>query len=232
MLFASAYKTYTMRSLTFVFLFAPVALQAQYVELIGKYSASFLGAENIEFKKNDSFYFNGFYCTNGVHGKGVCAIKGNYLYLYFEKSKTNLASPAVPSPVIHKSDTATEASRVQIQAVDKNGIPIEFMTVEIKSLVSKKVNITSADGKAWFNLQKQDYPIAIQTAAVGYQPGSVKLESASNYEIKIFHDFIEFDEALINGEIFVYEIGDISEDVIEMRPKNSSEKFRKYRRRE
>ncbi len=60
----------------------------QEIELQGRYGASFIGGESINFVGKDSFYFSGFYCTYGVLEKGyvkletrnsICSLKNQKL---------------------------------------------------------------------------------------------------------------------------------------------------------
>jgi len=76
-------------------------------EFTGRYSASFIGAESIEFLDGSHFTFNGSYCTFGQTGKGIYAIKGNKLYLYFEKKQK---TETVKKPALIEKDTSLSGS--------------------------------------------------------------------------------------------------------------------------
>src|SRR5689334_17032447 len=75
-----------MRYVLFVLCFFMATHSFAQVELLGRYGASFMGVESINFVGKDSFYFDAFYCTNLVQGKGRCELRGNMLYLFFEKA--------------------------------------------------------------------------------------------------------------------------------------------------
>ena len=204
----------------------------QEINLQGRYGASFIGGESIEFVGKDSFYFSGFYCTNGVHGKGRCEIRSNFLYLFFEKSKTNKKTDPIKPAIISRTPVVDSVSAFQITIVDNNDIPIPYASVEIERGTSTKIK-TMADtsGRAIFKIKNDSSPILVRTSAVGIQPGSLKLEGGSNYSIKLFHQQYDLDDKeLNNGEVFIYEIDDLTEGLILMRPQKSSEPFRKYRK--
>jgi hypothetical protein len=213
--------------LSFFFLFSTANSYGQEIELQGRYGASFIGGESIEFVGKDSFYFGGFYCTYGVHGKGHCEIRNNYLYLYFEKNKTKTKIDSLKPATIIKTVNVDSISEIKITVVDNNEIPIPYATVEIESAKSLKTG-TTADtlGQATIKIKNNSSPIVIKTSAIGIEPGHLTLDNGSNYTIKLFHRQNNlFDKELNNGEVFVYEIDELSEDLILMRPQNSSERF-------
>jgi hypothetical protein len=203
----------------------------QEIELQGKYGASFIGGETIEFVGRDSFYFNGFYCTYGVHGKGRCEIRNNYLYLHFEKSKAEVKKDLVESPETTKIETVDSVAIVNITCVDNNNKPVSFATVQLKRKNKTAIGtISDSLGHTAFTITKNDMPLTIETSAVGFEPKHVVLEDYSSYNIKVFHKDVLIDKELNNGEVFVYEIDELSEVLISMRPENSRERFRKYRK--
>ena len=204
----------------------------QEIELLGKYGASFIGGETIDFRNNDSFYFDGFYCTYGVHGKGTCEIKDGYLYLYFEKTKTRKIVDTIRTPIITTSKCLVDTCHVKLEAVSNSDVPIPYGVVEILNAKgSKRLTTTDSLGFAEAYFKPNDFPLTIKISAVGIITNSIKLDSFSNYSIRLFHKLNSMiDKGLDNGEIYVYEIGDIYGEVIEMRPRGSSERFRKYRK--
>src|SRR5215213_9685036 len=104
----------------------------QEIELQGRYGASFIGGESIEFVGKDSFYFGGFYCTYGVHGKGRCEIRNNYLYLYFEKSKAKVNTGFIKSPDITKVKSFDSVAILNITCIGTNDSPIAFATIQLR----------------------------------------------------------------------------------------------------
>jgi hypothetical protein len=204
----------------------------QEIELQGKYGASFIGGETIQFVGKDSFYFNGFYCTYGVHGKGRCEIRNNYLYLYFEKSKAKVNKDLVKSSEITKIQTIDSAALVNITCFDNSNKPISFATVQLKRKNKTAIGtISDSLGHVAFTIRKNDLPFIIETSAVGFEPKKVVLEDYFSYNVRIFHKDVLIDKELTNGEVFVYEIDELSEELISMRPENSREQFRKYKKK-
>jgi hypothetical protein len=59
----------------------------------------------------------------------------------------------------------------------------------------------------------------------------VVLKDFANYMIKVFNrmNYLQ-DKELNNGEVFIYEIDELSEDSILMRPKDSGGPYRNYRK--
>jgi hypothetical protein len=205
---------------------------AQDIELQGRYGASFIGGESIEFVGKDSFYFNGFYCTYGVQGKGRCEIRNNHLYLYFEKSKTKSIKDSAKLPVIKRIDNGDSISEINITCVDNNSVPISYATVQLK--IKNKATlgtITDTSGQASFSIKKSEMPIILETPAIGFETRQINIDRYASYNIQIFHAKSDlFEKELNSGEVFVYEIEDLSEDLILMRPEKSRERFRKYRK--
>lgn len=205
----------------------------QEIELQGKYGASFIGGETIEFVGKDSFYFNGFYCTYGVHGKGRCEIKDNYLYLYFEKSKIKSKKDSMKAPVITQIDNIDAIGILNISCVDNTGEPIPYTTIRLLGKNKTSIGVlTDSSGQASFTIKPGDLPIILETSCVDFESNKLNIESYAGYNIKIFHNKNELiDKELNNGEVFAYEIEDLTEELITMRPGKSSERFRKYQKK-
>ena len=204
---------------------------AQTIDLQGRYGASFIGAETIEFVGKDSFYFSGFYCTYGVHGKGRCEIRGNYLHLFFEKSKEE--KKVLKAPVIDKTPNTDSFFDFQLTMVDENDIPIPFGSVVIERGYAGKIGMTSSElGSVKCTRRINNFPIIVKTSSIGFEPGYLELESGFDYSIKLFHrkDTVVHKE-LNKGEVLVYEIDELYEDLIVMRPEKSTEYFRRYRKK-
>ena len=216
----------------FIAFFLSKVLLGQEIELVGRYGASFLGGETIDFKSNDSFYFNGFYCTYGVHGKGTCEIKNGYLYLYFQKGKTRKILDTLRKPIIATGKCSQDSCLVRLDVVANSDISIPYASIEIsKARNIKRSTMTDSTGFIALYFRPQDFPLALKTSGVGLISNSIKLDSFGNYSIKLFHRLTSIiDKEFNNGEIWVYEIGDIDDQVIEMRPRNSPERFRKYKK--
>lgn len=202
----------------------------QEIELLGKYSASFLGSETIEFIGKDSFYFSGSYCLTGVRGKGRCEIRNNCIYFYFEKSTSEKDS--INWSVITKKNSSSDFLDLEITVADNNEIPIPYATVEIERVSSKKISLTAdSSGMASIKISKNSSRIIIKTSSVAIEPGHLELEGGWDYKVKIYHRVNDLvDRTLNKGEVFVYEIDDLTEDLILMRPQKSFAPFRKYKK--
>ncbi len=204
----------------------------QEINLQGTYSASFIGGESIKFVGEDSFYFNGFYCTYGVYGRGRCEIRNNNLYLFFEKIKDIPKIDVLKSPIIEKFETADTNLTIQITVLNNLNVPISYASILVRTIEGVEVG-SAADslGQATFRIQSKEFPIIVITSALGIEGKQISLENKSNYIIKLFHHENDlFHKELNMGEVYVYEIEEISEDLILMRPGKSVGSFRKYRR--
>lgn len=216
----------------FLALFNFTISRGQQIELLGKYGASFIGGESIEFIKKDSFYFSGFYCTYGMSGKGLCEIRGGYLYLYFEKSKNTLSADSLKSPQILKQETAGNFCAVSIKCVDNEGKPIPYASVVLKKDGRMIVgSMADESGSANFRVDKINFPVTVDITSVETDPAKIILKDFANYTIKVFNrmNYLQ-DKELNNGEVFIYEIDELSEDSILMRPKDSNGPYRNYRK--
>jgi len=204
----------------------------QQIDLQGKYLASFSGRETIEFAKKDSFYFVGFYSSFRVHGKGRCDISGSYLYLYFEKSKNKAATDSIPPAQITKEETRDGFCTINVTCVDNEGNPMPYASVVLKK-DGKMIAGSAGDdtGLSKFKVDRLQLPITVNTSAVGVEPVKIVLSDAASYSIKVHHRWLHVDDKeLNNGEVYIYEIDELSEDSILMRPKGSKEGFRNYRK--
>jgi len=204
----------------------------QEVELQGRYGASFLGAETIEFVGKDSFYFHGFYCLDGVKGKGRCEIRNNYLYLYFENKKPETEKNRPRSAFISKTLLVDSFVNFQLKMVDENDIPIAFGSVVIENVGTRKFEMsTDSSGSVVFILRVNSNPIIIRTTSIGIESGYLELENGYNYSVKLVHQKDSLiGQELNKGEILIYEIADLSEELITMRAAKTSGTFRTYRR--
>jgi hypothetical protein len=194
----------------------------QEVELQGRYTANFGATESFEFVGKDSFYFYGAYNFDVYRGKGRCEIRNNYLYLYFENDPGN--RPAVIAP----SNNNDSFSLIQLTLVDNYNKPIPNAAVE--TVRDKEITLkayTSSDGLALLKIRNDAFPIVIRTSAVDFNVGTLRLDRSSNYYIRLYHSAKESE--LNKGQKWVYEIEELSEDLILMRQKNGGE-FREYRK--
>jgi hypothetical protein len=201
----------------------------QEVELKGRYGASFLGTESIEFVGKDSFYFNAFYCIEGFNGKGRCEIRDNYLYLFFEND--NRKSDTIRPAIIIPSKNTDSISTIQLTLVDNYDKPVPYTTVEV--VTDKGVqpgSYIAPEGHTQLRIRNDVFPIVLKTSALGFNRVNLQLDSSSNYAITLYHTYFDFNHVLNKGQTWVYEIEELSEDLIVMRPKSGGE-FRKYRKR-
>jgi hypothetical protein len=205
----------------------------QEIELQGKYGASFIGAETIEFVGKDSFYFSGFYCTYGVHGKGRCEIQNNFLYLYFENSKAKSKKDSIEAPIITKIDNSDSIGILHIKCTGITGEIISYAKIRLQRKHKTPIDFfTDTTGQAAITINPDDFPITLETSIIGFEPKQLTIESYASYNINIFHNLYELPEKeLNNGEVFAYEIEDLTEELITMRPQKSSGQFREYHKR-
>jgi hypothetical protein len=199
------------------------------IELLGKYSAGFIGGESIDFVGTDSFYLNGFYCTHGVRGKGRCEIRDNMLYLYFEKTAPKIEAPR--PPVIEMTDNKDNIAGINITCVDENEKPLDGAVIYLRKRNGTVDTIlTGTAGKAFCRINNADLPVQLESLYVGFEKIKLTLERPAAYNILISHKSISVFKELHKGEVWTYEIDDLSEDLIVMRPARSTERFRHYKR--
>jgi hypothetical protein len=197
------------------------------VELLGSFVTGFrgMGAECITFVGKDSFYFDGVYCAEVVRGKGRCEIRDNMLYLFFEKASEDNAARL---PVIQVSNNNDGVTGLSITCVNEQAKPVEFVSIELIRANGIKTKIyTDLLGKANWKFTSADLPFQIITSAVGYEVQTLRIDSLSDYKIQIKLD--EHVGRKVNkGEVWFYEIDEVAEDLIVMKPAKSTEDFRRY----
>jgi len=210
-----------------------VKASGQDIELLGRYGASFgAGGESIEFVGKDSFYFRGDYLRDPFHGKGRCEIRNNYLYLFFAKNNDKPEKEIRKPAIINRLNNNDSISRIQLTVLDNKDQLIYYATAYVETNRGVGVGAyTISAGKVTMEISNNAFPILIRTNANGFVTNGVTLDRSSNYEIKLYH-LLEssLDEEINNGQIYVYEIDELSEDLILMRPQRSREKFREYTR--
>ena len=218
--------------LLFLFLLSQYPLTAQTVELEGNYSVftnPHLSAESIEFRGTDSFYYRLFACGEGASGRGVCEIVNNYLYLYFSKEPIG-GKTATPGKTIPEDRTPNGDYTIRLHIFEeKYGDPVPFAQAVVKG---KRLGaIANASGDVLLKLSPLMFPAVIGISATGYVQKEIMLSNAKNYEISVqLNPSSAQDKVLSNGEVYKYELGEISEDSFEARPAGSKEKFLLYKK--
>lgn len=203
----------------------------QEIELQGCYTASFMGSETIEFKGKDSFYFKGFYCTYLAQGRGRCEIRNDFLYLFFEKSSTYTSSQLTKLILIAKAPSI-DTSSINISIVNYNYIPLPFSSIVIQSENAGKFTVIADPlGRAKLQITNSQLPITITTSALGQEQGYIKIEEVANYTFQFIDRENSFEKTLDHGEVWVYEIDELTDDYIVMRLLKSTGGFRKYTRK-
>lgn len=81
-------------------------------------------------------------------------------------------------------------------------------------------------------ISKNDFPVTIKASAVGLITYEVMLTQASNYSIRMFaHEDPAVFKKLDQGEVFVYEIRELSEEVLVMRRPVGRGRYYEYKKR-
>jgi hypothetical protein len=208
--------------------FISFAARAQDVELLGSYYTSSPWPETINFKGVDSFYFSR---HNGAHpfkGKGRCEIRDDRLYLYFENRKTQ---DEIKHEITRRI-TSDSIKHLNISCIYLPGTPLGNESVFIHS--GKRIiqqDVCDSLGNIQFAILEKDFPIIIRVAAVGMLPIDIDLKDAADYSLKLFHGESWGVTIEINkGEVFVYEIRELSPDFILMRRPVGEGQFYKYKK--
>jgi hypothetical protein len=201
------------------------------VEILGSFVTGFrgFGSESIDFVGKDSFYFDACYCGSFVKGKGRCEIRDNMLYLFFENASQKSDSASLP--VIQMSNNNDDVAELNIACVNENAGPMESVTIELIRRNGMKTTIFSDSlGKATWKVNSTDMPLQIITSAVGYENQTLRVNSFSDYNILMTLN--EYVGRKVNkGEVWEYEIDELSEDLIVMKPAKSTEDFRRYKKK-
>ena len=209
--------------LLFLFLAFVQTTYGQKIKLQGCYTAKFLGSETIEFKGNDSFYFNGFYCTYAIRGKGTWKIRKNCLYLLFEKNNNPALTPATNCSSIHKTLNTDSTFTIDIVVLDKQHNPIPFARVVMQSGSHDTCSaITDTTGKTRLKSKSSTLPIKISISALGFEPECINIQEAANYNIQICQTQSSFEKIWYDGQVIVYKIDECTSDYILLRPKKST----------
>ena len=219
------------RVLLYVFLFfSALATRGQEVELQGKYVFGNVATEVIEFVGKDSFYFTGFYCGLIVEGRGRCEIRGNYMYLMYEKETEAERLRNLRRPIISYQQEAGFHATINFNCIYSDTLPLGGAIIEVLSN-NTIIDSVFADhrGQAKLHIRAEKFPIRIKTAAVGVLSKEFEITQAANYSVTIFH-LENIRELDIKGKVDVYEIAELNEDMIEMR-KLRTTRYQQYRRR-
>jgi hypothetical protein len=208
-----------------------VCAAGQQVKLSGKYSAFFFGDETIEFAGRDSFYFNGFYCNYGYRGKGRYEIRDDLLYLYFERSRRKKKTETVRSHIINRLGESETAANIYIESIYSEQLPLSSISVEA-IYAGRPLESVRADsnGRAKLVISNRVFPITVRLTALGLQTEEIKIDSAANYTLKVFHrQHQDWPFTQLNkGQLYVFEIQKLSVDTIEMRRAKGNGDFYEY----
>lgn len=218
-----------MRYILFILFFSMSICSFAQVELLGNYVTSFrgLGYECFNFVGKDSFYFDAGYCAEIVRGKGRCEIRGNMLFLYYEKASKGKDSTKLPEIVI--SDNKDGISELNIQCVNLNADPIGFGAVQIRKSNGKFVTVfCDSAGRAYYRTNSAELPIELETNILGAKTEKLRIDSLGDFNVRIFIKNDLYIENLNNGEVRSYEIDDASEDEIMMKPAKTAGEYRRY----
>jgi hypothetical protein len=162
-----------------------------------------------------------------VQGKGRCEIRGNMLYLNFEKASELKDSAKLPE--IAMSDNKNGNYVLNIQCVNFHADPIGFGAVQItRSNGTTVMLLGDIAGRMSYKINSADLPIQVETKMIAGKTETFKIDNLSDYQVRIFHDDSLFIERLNQGEIWSYEIDELSEDVIVMKPAKTSGEYRRY----
>jgi hypothetical protein len=205
---------------------------AQDIELQGRYGASFIGGESIEFIGKDSFYFGGFYCTWGHHGKGTCEIRNGYLYLKFENVAEAPKNEVQRETLIVDKGNKDSICDIEIFCRDYNDLPLMYASVILEQPgYLRRGEMADIDGRAHIRVNNRK-PITLKTSAAGFETQTILLNKPSDYILTIFHKGYPIEDKELNkGEVFIYKIESVSEDLIVMRPDGSTGDYRQYRKK-
>lgn len=197
---------------------------------MGNYSAFFIGAETITFTGVDSFNFNGFYCTNGVYGRGRCEIVDGNLYLYFSTEPD--IKKELRKHEVQYVKTSDSKKLIDISCLMMNDLGIGYASVNVKLQNGTETpHLSDTTGHIKIAVAADEFPITIRTSCVGCEANEIKLKEAADYSLKIFHrDYFETaNKNLHSGEVFVYEIKDVSAERIVMR-RGTKGQFYEYKK--
>jgi hypothetical protein len=208
-----------------------VCASGQQLKLSGKYSASIFGSETIQFAGRDSFYFNCFYYDYGYRGKGRYEIRDDLLYLYFERSGRKKKTETVRSNMITRLGVSETAANIYIESIYSEQWPLSDISVEA-IYAGRPLESVRADssGKAKLVISNRVFPITVRLTALGLQTEEIKIDSAANYSLKVFHrQHQDWPFTQLNkGQLYVFEIQKLSVDTIEMRRAEGNGDFYKY----
>jgi hypothetical protein len=208
-----------------------ICAAGQRVKLSGKYSAFFIGSETIQFAGRDSFYFSGFYCNYGYGGKGRYEIRDDLLHLYFERSGRKKKSETVSAHLITRLSESETAANVYIESIYSQQWPLSSITVEA-IFAGRPLESVMADsnGRAKLVISNRVFPITVRFTALGLQTEEIKIDSAANYSLKVFHrQHQDWPFTQLNkGQQFIFEIQKLSVDTIKMRRAEGNGDFYEY----
>lgn len=217
-----------MRYILFLLFFSISTHSVAQVELLGEFVTGFrgMGYECFNFVGKDSFYFDAVYCAEIVRGKGRCEIRGNMLYLYYEKASEK---DSTKLPEITISDNKDGIAELNIQCVNLHSDPIAFGTVQIRKSNGKSITVfCDSAGRAYYRINIAELPIELETQLLGATTQKLRIDSLGDYNVRIFLENDLYIETLNKGEVRSYEIDEVSEDEIMMKPAKTTGEYRRY----
>jgi hypothetical protein len=216
-------KRLTIPITSFILSIMNLATQAQSPALSGQYaSRSFsIGSkkfytEKIRFMEGkDSFYY---WRDRVAEGKGTYKLQDNMLSLHFENDHSE--RKATKNVEITLLDREQASGRLLFATYDAAGqTSLGGASLEITTALGKKlIKSTDRQGRLEMPAEKADFPLQLKASYAAHKPVSVSLDTLGSYELKFYFQPNET-EKLSNGEIMLFELGEITETRLQLKEK-------------
>jgi hypothetical protein len=215
-----------------ILLLTSIVLKGQEVKLLGTFSNNLDGTESITFVGKDSFYYSHSEFEYYSKGRGRCEIIDDRLYLYFENARTKQNAGANKA-VIVRNGNADSMALINLQCLDITGSAIEGATIEIISAGRGGTGyLTDSAGFARMEIATGKFPLQLNVTALHVESEIIKIDTAADYSVQIIHrdhknGFTRFNQ----GQTLVYEIKQLGEELVVIRPLGGNRKYREYKKK-
>lgn len=187
-------------------------------EIIGRYTNLISYQEHynyFNFNENGVFeYHSGASLGDDEFGKGHYLIKNDSLILNYD-----LTEPSFKS--YHKiKEYYNSKGSISIKIVVKDFKNNPIINAETYILKENKGYIVNSNGKAIFDLKKEDKNFVLGVSDVGYESYNIKLSKLKNYIIEVFLKQGSNAPKAIKGEILKYKLIEYNNSFIKIKKKN------------
>jgi hypothetical protein len=194
----------------------------QQIELHGAYQAP--STAIINFYAKDSFSYMSNTIAFETYGIGRYKIEDKWLYLYFR----NKEKESSKIPVITKKETSNIYSIINVSCFNYDSTDLLYGSIMIEG--TRNGSSSDSSGIITLKVFNNMRSGVLIITSVGMEAQKINLDLRFDHMIRVFLSPVDYSPELDNGEIYQYEIKELSEDMIILRQEGAQIDFWEYKK--